>query len=77
MRYAVRDIVLLAREAASAGKNVRFLNIGDPNQFDFRTPDHVMEAICQAVRARCRWDRATSSNAMATCCCSRDPAASA
>lgn len=48
--YAVRDVVLTAREAARAGKQLLFLNIGDPCQFDFRTPDHVADAIVQAIR---------------------------
>jgi alanine-synthesizing transaminase len=48
--YAVRDVVLLARQAAAAGKDMVYLNIGDPCQFDFRTPDHVVEAIVRALR---------------------------
>lgn len=48
--YAVRDVVLWARQAAAAGKKMIYLNIGDPCQFDFRTPDHVMEAIIRGVR---------------------------
>lgn len=43
--YAVRDIVLVAREAQAAGKQLLYLNIGDPNQFDFDTPKHVLDAI--------------------------------
>ena len=46
----MRDIVLVARQAQAAGKELLYLNIGDPNQFDFATPPHVMEAICRAVR---------------------------
>ena len=37
--YAVRDIVVLAQETARTGKEMLYLNIGDPNKFDFRTPD--------------------------------------
>ncbi len=48
--YAVRDVVLWAREAAAAGRDLIYLNIGDPCQFDFRTPPHVVEAIVRAVR---------------------------
>ncbi|MEW6742585.1 MAG: aminotransferase class I/II-fold pyridoxal phosphate-dependent enzyme [Planctomycetota bacterium] len=50
IRYAVRDIVLVAREAQRAGKEMLYLNIGDPNAFDFETPPHIVEAICRAVR---------------------------
>ncbi|MDQ7006121.1 MAG: aminotransferase class I/II-fold pyridoxal phosphate-dependent enzyme [Acidobacteriota bacterium] len=48
--YAVRDVVLLARQAAAAGREMIYLNIGDPCQFDFRTPEHVLEAIVKALR---------------------------
>jgi len=50
IEYAVRDIVLVAREAQAAGRELLYLNIGDPNQFDFSTPPHIVEAICRAVR---------------------------
>jgi alanine-synthesizing transaminase len=49
--YAVRDIVVLAHEAAKSGKEMLYLNIGDPNQFDFETPPHIIEAIHQALLA--------------------------
>jgi alanine-synthesizing transaminase len=48
--YAVRDVVLLARQAETAGKKILGLNIGDPCQFDFRTPEPVVEAIIRALR---------------------------
>lgn len=48
--YAVRDVVLWAREAAAAGRELIALNIGDPCLFDFRTPEHVTEAIVAALR---------------------------
>ncbi|MDD5087219.1 MAG: aminotransferase class I/II-fold pyridoxal phosphate-dependent enzyme [bacterium] len=51
IRYAVRDIVVLANEVAKSGKEMLYLNIGDPNQFDFVTPPHIIEAICQALQA--------------------------
>ncbi len=50
VKYAVRDIVLVAQEAAAAGKQLLYLNIGDPNQFDFATPPHIVDAICKALR---------------------------
>jgi alanine-synthesizing transaminase len=48
--YAVRDVVALARQAEAAGRKIISLNIGDPCQFDFRTPEPVIEAIVQALR---------------------------
>jgi alanine-synthesizing transaminase len=50
IKYAVRDIVLVAQKAKAAGKTLIYLNIGDPNQFDFQTPAHVVEAIYQALK---------------------------
>lgn len=50
IRYAVRDIVVLAKEVAGTGKEMLYLNIGDPNQFDFRTPDHIVEAAHNAMK---------------------------
>ncbi|MCA9787029.1 MAG: aminotransferase class I/II-fold pyridoxal phosphate-dependent enzyme, partial [Candidatus Cloacimonetes bacterium] len=48
--YAVRDIVLIADQARAAGKELLYLNIGDPNIYDFRTPDHLIEATAEAMR---------------------------
>jgi len=48
--YAVRDIVVLAKEVASSGKEMIYLNIGDPNKFGFETPPHMVEAIHKAMR---------------------------
>lgn len=50
IHYAVRDIVVLAQQAQRAGKELLYLNIGDPGLFDFPTPPHLIEAICRALR---------------------------
>lgn len=47
--YAVRDIVVLANEVAKSGKEMLYLNIGDPNLFDFEPPKHLVEATYQAM----------------------------
>ena len=47
--YAVRDIVVLANEVAKTGKEMLYLNIGDPNLFDFAPPKHIVEATHQAM----------------------------
>ena len=49
IRYAVRDIVVLADQGAQSGKEMLYLNIGDPNKFDFETPPHMVEAIHKAL----------------------------
>jgi len=51
IEYAVRDVVVVAKQAAAAGKELLYLNIGDPNQFDFMTPLHMVEAVSQAMLA--------------------------
>ena len=48
--YAVRDVVALAHEVAKTGKEMLYLNIGDPNKFDFETPPHLIEAVLKAIR---------------------------
>lgn len=47
--YAVRDIVVLADKVAKTGKEMLFLNIGDPNLFDFAPPRHMVEATYHAM----------------------------
>jgi aspartate/methionine/tyrosine aminotransferase len=48
--YAIRNIVAEARKVEAAGTPVRYLNIGDPNQFGFLTPPHLIEAVAKAMR---------------------------
>jgi alanine-synthesizing transaminase len=50
VKYAIRDIVVLANEVAKTGKKMFYLNIGDPNIFDHETPSTVIEATCKAIR---------------------------
>jgi alanine-synthesizing transaminase len=48
--YAIRNIVSEARKVEQGGTRVRYLNIGDPNQFGFTTPPHLIEAVAKAMR---------------------------
>ena len=48
--YAIRNIVAEARKVEAGGTRVRYLNIGDPNQFGFVTPPHLIEAVARAMR---------------------------
>ena len=48
--YAIRNIVAEAKKVEQAGLAVRYLNIGDPNQFGFVTPPHLIEAVARAMR---------------------------
>jgi alanine-synthesizing transaminase len=49
MRYAIRDIMVVAQQAQAAGKELLRLNIGDPPAFDFTTPRHIIEATFEAM----------------------------
>jgi alanine-synthesizing transaminase len=48
--YAVRDVIVLANEVAKTGKEMLYLNIGDPNVFDFEPPKHLIEATYDAMK---------------------------
>jgi alanine-synthesizing transaminase len=47
--YAIRNIVAEAKRVEAAGTPVRYLNIGDPITFGFRTPPHLVEAVERAL----------------------------
>lgn len=47
--YAVRDIVVIAKEVEKTGKEMLYLNIGDPNLFDFEPPRHLIEETYKAM----------------------------
>lgn len=47
--YAVRDILLIADEVAKTGKEMLYLNIGDPNIYDFAPPRHMIEDTYKAM----------------------------
>jgi aspartate/methionine/tyrosine aminotransferase len=48
--YAIRNIVAEATAVEARGTRVRYLNIGDPIAFGFRTPEHMVEAVVRAMR---------------------------
>jgi len=47
--YAIHNIVAEARKVEAGGLEVRYLNIGDPIIFGFRTPPHLVEAVNRAI----------------------------
>ena len=49
IEYAIRDVIVHARQVAKTGKKIYYLNIGDPVAFDFRTPIHIKQALTKAV----------------------------
>jgi len=48
--YAIRDVVIAANKLQAQGKQILNLNIGDPNIFDFDTPEHMKEAVIKAMK---------------------------
>ena len=49
VRYAIRDVAVLAEQLAREGKTILPLHIGDPLNFDFHTPPHLIEAVHKAM----------------------------
>ena len=50
VRYAIRDLACVADEVIQQGHKVLPLNVGDPLNFDFKTPLHIIEAAYKAMR---------------------------
>jgi alanine-synthesizing transaminase len=50
VRYALRNIVIEAKRLEAMGREILYCNIGDPLKFDFRTPPHLVDAACRAMR---------------------------
>jgi len=50
VRYAIRDLACVAAEVGKQGHKILPLNIGDPLNFDFQTPPHMIEAVYKAMR---------------------------
>ncbi|MCK5772723.1 MAG: aminotransferase class I/II-fold pyridoxal phosphate-dependent enzyme [Thermoplasmata archaeon] len=49
IEYAIRDIVLPALELEKQGHQILKLNIGDPNKYDFDTPQFIKDAVTDAM----------------------------
>lgn len=47
--YPIRDIVIEALELEKKGTEMVYLNIGDPAPFGFRPPQHILDAVKEAV----------------------------
>ena len=48
--YAIREVVLPARQLEAKGITILKLNIGDPNAYDFDTPSHMKEALYEGAK---------------------------
>lgn len=49
IEYAIRDVVVYARKLENEGHEILKLNIGDPIEYDFETPDFVKKAAIDAI----------------------------
>lgn len=55
IEYAIRDVLIKAKQLEKRGKEIIYLNIGDPVKFDFDTPSHIKEALAEAVKNGMNW----------------------
>ncbi len=49
-QYAIRNVVAEAQKVEATGRKVRYLNVGDPVAFGFRTPAAMVAAVERAIR---------------------------
>jgi len=49
VNYAIREVVAPAKKLEKKGVKVLHLNIGDPNKYDFDTPQHMKDALYEAT----------------------------
>lgn len=52
IEYAIRDVIIPATELEKQGHKIMKLNIGDPNKYDFDTPDFIREGVAEALNMR-------------------------
>jgi len=50
IEYAIRDIVVPAKELEKKGEKIIYLNIGDPIAYDFDTPEEIKAAIIKFIK---------------------------
>jgi len=55
VEYAIRDVLAFAKKLEKKGKEILYLNIGDPCKYDFDTPDHIKKALIKAVEEGNNW----------------------
>jgi alanine-synthesizing transaminase len=49
VKYAIRNIVRFAKEVEKKGKEILYLNIGDPTKYDFDVPRHMKDAVTNGM----------------------------
>ncbi|MFA5625456.1 MAG: aminotransferase class I/II-fold pyridoxal phosphate-dependent enzyme [Bradymonadales bacterium] len=51
VHYAIREVVVLAKKLEAEGRRILYLNIGDPNAYDYDLAPIAIEAGCKALRS--------------------------
>ncbi|MGA1873631.1 MAG: aminotransferase class I/II-fold pyridoxal phosphate-dependent enzyme [Thermoplasmatota archaeon] len=49
IEYAIRDVIIPATELEKQGHRILKINIGDPNKYDFDTPEFIKDAVKEAM----------------------------
>lgn len=49
VEYAIRDVLIPAKQLEKKGITILKLNIGDPNAYDFDTPQHIKDALYKSA----------------------------
>ena len=62
--YAIRDIVVKAKQLEATGKKILYLNIGDPPVYDFETPKDLRQIVAERILAS---DAGTKNNVSTYC----------
>lgn len=52
LSYAIRDVVPFAKELEKKGMKIYYFNIGDPNKFDFDTPEYLKESLKKVLEGK-------------------------
>jgi aspartate/methionine/tyrosine aminotransferase len=52
LKSPIRDLVKFGKERERQGKEVFWFNIGDPNAFDFDTPNYLKESLKEVVQGK-------------------------
>lgn len=52
IKYAIRDIVVKAHELEAQGKDIIYMNTGDPPVYEFDTPQHIKDVLKAKIDER-------------------------
>jgi aspartate/methionine/tyrosine aminotransferase len=52
LQSPIRDLVVVAKKLEKENKKIYYFNIGDPNKFDFDTPDYLKEELIKVVNGK-------------------------